>query len=404
MIWNPTLQPKLRPIEPFRTPDMADGMIGLRDPSGISPAVLTVSGATVALLTMMDGETSCEGIRERFAAQFGREVAVETMVKLVGHLEEAHFLDGDRFCAHYASLVEAYRQGDARDMMHAEEMGLADGAGAMFDEILADASPDSSIAGPVRGLVAPHLDYPRGRPCYGAAYGAIRDRATPDRVIILGTNHFGRSTSVVATGKDFRTPLGVTRCDTGFLEAIEARCGCLREFELDHAREHSIELQVMWLQHIFGAGTCRIVPFLCPDPSGPTGTGPRDGRGVDLRAFALALGDLVAGFGGDTLIVAGADLSHVGAAFGDERSLDEDSLAEVEARDRRALDALVSNGGDALVACVADGDNPTQVCSAGCIFALTTALPDAEATLLAYHQAVTPEIQNCVTCAALAFT
>lgn len=404
MIWNPTLQPKLRPIEPFRTADMADGMIGLRDPSGISPAVLTVSGATVALLTMMDGETSCEGIRERFAAQFGREVAVETMVKLVGHLEEAHFLDGDRFQEHYASLVEAYRQGDARDMMHAEEMGLADGAGAMFDEILADASPDSSIAGPVRGLVAPHLDYLRGRPCYGAAYGAIRDRATPDRVVILGTNHFGRATSVVATGQNFRTPLGVTRCDTGFLEAIEARCGCLREFELDHAREHSIELQVLWLQHIFGGGTCLIVPFLCPDPSGPTGTGPRDGRGVDLRAFALALGDLVAGFGGDTLIVAGADLSHVGAAFGDERSLDEDSLAEVEARDRRALDALVSGGGDALVACVADGDNPTKVCSAGCIFALATALPDAEATLLAYHQAVTPEIQNCVTCAALAFT
>ena len=97
MIWNPTLKPKLRPIEPFRTPDMAEGVIGLRDPSGISPVVLTISEAAMMLLTMMDGETSCEEVRRRFAAQFGQEVAVETMVKLVGYLEEAHFLDGDRF-------------------------------------------------------------------------------------------------------------------------------------------------------------------------------------------------------------------------------------------------------------------------------------------------------------------
>ena len=56
-----------------------------------------------------------------------------------------------------------------------------------------------------------------------------------------------------------------------------------------------------------------------------------------------------------------------------------------------------------MVGCIADENNPTQVCSAGCIFALATALPDAEATILAYHQAVTREIHNCVTCAAVAF-
>jgi hypothetical protein len=383
---------------------MEPGLIGLRDPSGLSPAVLTVSEPAAVLLAMMDGGSSCQGIRDRFAAQFGQAVAVETMVKLIEHLEEAHFLEGGRFDQYYATLVDAYRAGDVRDMLHADEMGLAEGADALFDEMLAGASPASPVDGPVRGLVAPHLDYPRGRPCYAAAYGAIRNREAPDRVVILGTNHFGRSTSVVATGKDFRTPLGVTRCDTAFLDAVEARCGSLREFELDHAREHSIELQVMWLQHLFGPDVFSIVPFLCPDPCGPTGTGPRDGRGAHLRDFALALGDLVADSGGDTLIIAGADLSHVGLAFGDERSLDDDSLAEVEARDRRALDALVSDGGDALVRCIADGDNPTQVCSAGCIFALATALPDAEATILVYHQAVTREIHNCVTCAAVAFT
>lgn len=403
MSWDPTFRPRLRAIEPFRTPDMQAGMIGLRDPTGLSPAVLTVSEPAAVLLAMMDGETTCARIRARFSAEFGQAVAVETMAEMIGHLEAAHFLDGEAFEAHYASLVRAYRANGVREMLHAEAMGLADGADALFDEILVEAAADGVAADSIRGLVAPHLDYARGRPCYGAAYGAIRRRRAPDRVVILGTNHFGRSTSVVATGKDFRTPLGTTRCDAAFLESIEARCGTLRAFELDHAREHSIELQVMWLQHLFGADAFSIVPFLCPDPCGPTGTAPRDGNGVDLRRFASILGELIAESKEDTFLIAGADLSHVGLAFGDERSLDAESLAEVEARDRRALSGLTTGGGDDLVRCVAEGGNPTNVCSAGCIFTLATALPDNEATLLAYHQAVTREAHTCVTCAALAF-
>jgi len=224
---------------------------------------------------------------------------------------------------------------------------------------------------------------------------------------------------VVATGNDFSTPLGVTRVDKEFLEKLEERCGDLRTFELDHAREHSIELQVAWLQHFFGADAFTIVPVLCPDPCGPTihpgsqvgptlkGVGPEwplDGRGVDLREFALVLGELIRNDAGATLIVAGADLSHVGAAFGDERTLDEAFLEEVRQRDWQALDRLRTGEVGAFLQCVAKQENPTRVCSAGCIFVLATALPDASASVLGYHQAVDLPSQTCVTCAAVAFT
>ena len=49
--------------------------------------------------------------------------------------------------------------------------------------------------------------------------------------------------------------------------------------------------------------------------------------------------------------------------------------------------------------------NPTRVCSVGCIYTLLLAVaPQARPEQLRYHQAVTPQIENCVTCAAFAFS
>ncbi len=274
---------------------------------------------------------------------------------------------------------------------------------SFLDETLAQ-TEKTELPGPVVGLVAPHLDYPRDRPCYGQAYATLCGRPVPDRVVVLGTNHFGRSTSVVATASGFLTPLGKSPADVDFLERIEARCGHLRTFDLDHAREHSIELQVAWLQRIFGTETFKIVAFLCPDPCGPTGTAPFDGQGVDLAEFARALGEEIALDGGDTLVVAGADLSHVGMAFGDERALDESFLNEVRRLDENAIASLVGGDADGWIRCVATGGNPGRICSVGCVYALATAIPNASATLLGYHQAVDRSSQTCVTCTAVVFT
>jgi AmmeMemoRadiSam system protein B len=254
------------------------------------------------------------------------------------------------------------------------------------------------------GLIAPHLDFDRGSRCYADAYGVLAVAEPPRRFVILGTNHFGRSSSVVATRKDFQTPLGTTPTDLAFIEALETQLGAdLCEQEFDHQNEHSVELQVLILQHMLGADGFEIVPVLCQDPCGPTGTAPYDGNGVDLREFGEALGDLIRGDDASTMVIAGADLSHVGPRFGDDRELDARFLAEVERVDRTTLDALVADGRDGFVAALKAHDNRTRVCSAGCVYALTTALPDARPELLRYHQAVDRPSGTCVTCSAVAF-
>ncbi len=408
MPWNPDLKPRLRPLEPFRlSPRSADGsdaVIGLRDPSGLSDVCLTLSPAALQLLALMDGSNSCAQIREAFLGLTGQVLSVETLRTMLEHLERAQFLEGPPFEAHYQSLLSRYRARGVRPMPQAGALGIDGVIGTPFAEMLLECQGVPPLSGTMVGAIAPHLDYPRGRPCYAAAYAALRQRRAPDRVVILGTNHFGRSSSVVATASPFETPLGVTRVDTTFLERLESRCGDLRTFELDHEREHSIELQVAWLQYLYGAAAFTIVPVLCPDPCGPTATAPHDGRGVELRTFALTLAELIDEDDVDTLLVAGADFSHVGANFGDDRPLDEPFLAETGRRDRRALDALQMGDAEAFRLAVAEDENPTRVCSAGCMFALATAVAPAEATVLGYHQAVDQPTQTCVTCAAVVYT
>jgi AmmeMemoRadiSam system protein B len=374
----------------------------LRDRSGLSDSVVGVSPAALQVISLIDGRRTCEEIRRDAGALLDCVLSEEVLASLLHQLDRAKFLESDSFEDHYAALLSDYREKGVRTMRSPEALGITDGAGALFAEMLSDTRQEFNHR--AAGIVAPHLDYGRGRPGYAEAYGVLRNRPVPDRVVILGTNHFGRSSCVVGTAGDFATPLGTTRTDRDFLRRLEARHPDLCRYELDHAREHSVELQVAWLQFLFGAESFQLVAFLCPDPCGPSGTAPLDGNGPDLRQFAEDLRNAIGENGGDTLVVAGADLSHVGAAFGDERRLEEDFLSEVRSRDEAALSALVTQGAEAFRLWVAAENNPTRVCSAGCIFVLASVLENRPARILHYHQAVDIPTQTCVTCSAIVYT
>jgi len=407
MSWDSTYKPCLRALEAFRVPDSEESnrnnLVGLSDPSGLSDVMLTLSVPALHILSMMDGTVSCAALIEKFNTTYNQKLSEETVATMIDHLEKAHFLEGPSFEHFYQSLVDRYRKSGVRQMLHADSLGIVDDSGKLFDDMLAQETFEN-ISKPIRGLVAPHLDYPRGAPCYARAYNLLRDQPAPDRIVILGTNHFGRSTSVVTTGNDFQTPLGTTTTDRDFIDRIEQKCGDLRQHELDHQREHSIELQVAWLQHLYGADQFEMVAVLCHDPCGSNGTASYDGQGVDLIDFSDALRETIAEDKKNTLLIAGADLSHVGENFGDNRKLEESFLQEVQDHDREALNRLEHQGSDAFVQFLQEKENYTRVCSAGCIFTLARVLPDAQALMLRYHQAVDPSTQTCVTCTAIAFT
>lgn len=399
--------PKLRHLE-ARPSTSHPGAVDLFDPSGIAPSMVTVSGPLLAVLSQMNGRRSRGAIQAEFMRRAGRFLFSDELDQLVQQLDDALFLESERLEARLAELIRDYRQAPHRSLRDPDSYGApADELGVYLDSILNGRERTIRVQsdGRVVGLVAPHLDYARGAPCYAAAYRELADRTDAERFVILGTNHFGRSSAVVGARKDFETPFGVVRHDGEFVDLLSKRCGAdLCEQEYDHVREHSVELQVNLLKHVLSDRDFSIVPFLCPDPCGSTGTAPSDGRGVNLHSFAKALGEAIFDDAIPTCIIAGADLSHVGRYFQDERALDEPTLRTVEKSDRRLLAELAGGQPEAFRQAVSRSSNESHICSVGCLYALGTALAGrAQARLLRYHQAVTSEAENCVTCAAMEY-
>ncbi len=383
-------------VAPFKD-DEGEWLFAVQDPSQIAPHALALTLPGYFVLTQLDGESTCRDVQMAFLQQFGQMLPAEQVEQMVAALDESLLLHTDRFENEYRARQLAYARGETRDNRDRypgeTELRVA------LEEIVEEGQ--AAETNDLRGLIAPHLDYGRGRPCYADAYATLAQAPPADRYVILGTNHFGRSASVVATRKDFQTPLGCAITDRALIDRLESLLGQpLCEHEFDHAAEHSVELQLHMLQVIQSEHPFAIVPILCPDPCGPTGTQPCDGRGPDLGDFADALADLLARDDRRTVVIAGADLSHVGQRFGDEAPTTEEFLQSVRQSDAYLLKLLEQRDEQRFVDTLAKRENPTRVCSAGCIYAALRALPEQPLRVLRYHQAISMEAETHVTCVA----
>lgn len=99
---------------------------------------------------------------------------------------------------------------------------------------------------PAKALIAPHAGYMYSGPVAGAVYRAVR---LAPRVIVLGPNHTGRGAplSLYPDG-EWRTPLGVVAVDHDLNERLQKECPGLQQDRVAHAREHSLEVQLPFLQ------------------------------------------------------------------------------------------------------------------------------------------------------------
>lgn len=120
--------------------------------------------------------------------------------------------------------------------------------------------PEVNAEGPrnIVGLVAPHAGYMASGPVAAHAYHALARDGVVDTAVIVGPNHtgYGTAISVWASGA-WNTPLGDARIDEEAARQLVG--GIVRADESAHIYEHSVEVQVPWLQHLYG-NKIRIVP------------------------------------------------------------------------------------------------------------------------------------------------
>lgn len=97
-----------------------------------------------------------------------------------------------------------------------------------------------------KGIIGPHAGYIYSGAVAGSVYGSVQ---LPRRFIVLGPNHTGRGVafSLYPPGA-WRTPLGTAPIDRDLNARLLEECALLREDTAAHAREHSIEVHIPFLQ------------------------------------------------------------------------------------------------------------------------------------------------------------
>jgi len=95
-------------------------------------------------------------------------------------------------------------------------------------------------------VVVPHAGYVSSGPVAGGVFCSIR---LPKRVILLGPNHTGRGAGLALSPPgSWRTPLGAVSVDAEMNRELLAECPGLQEDASAHAREHSLEVQIPFIQ------------------------------------------------------------------------------------------------------------------------------------------------------------
>ncbi len=113
----------------------------------------------------------------------------------------------------------------------------------------------------IKGLVSPHAGYMYSGHVAAYGFAAIAAEKKPHTVVILGPNHYGQGAPVSVSGADsWQTPLGAVPLDSDSIARLMALNPLLQKDDMAHSREHSLEVQVPFLQHLYG-DNFKLIPI-----------------------------------------------------------------------------------------------------------------------------------------------
>ena len=179
-----------------------------------------------------------------------------------------------------------------------------------YSQLEAEISPQK-----VKACLVPHAGYIYSGHVAGAVFARI---VLPKKIIILGVRHQPRGERVAINSSGaWRTPLGDAAIDLKLAAQLSAACPLLREDVVAHATEHSLEVQLPFLQVL--APGFRFVPVAL-------GTV----RFEDLVQVGASIGSVLAASREQILLVTTSDLNHY----------EDDATTRV--KDQKAIDRILA--------------------------------------------------------------
>ncbi len=170
------------------------------------------------------------------------------------------------------------------------------------------------------GIIVPHAGYSFSGQTAGDAFKTIYGKKA-DVFIIIGTNH--SSSEISISLKDFKTPLGIAKNDRKLSEEL-VKLG-IEVNERDHAFEHSIEVEIPFLQMLFK--DIRIVPIAASFSDFK-----------ECRKFSENVIKAIDKLGRKACIISSGDFTHYGSYYNYQPF--EPSRSKIYAVDKRAIDLI----------------------------------------------------------------
>jgi len=183
------------------------------------------------------------------------------------------------------------------------------GPGRLPKHVMGERKPPS--------LISPHAGYIYSGPVAAHSYLQLEDRMRPEVVVVLGPNHYGIGSAVsIYPEGEWITPFGSVKIDEKLALRLAELSDIFTLDEVSHLREHSIEVQIPFLQYVLGG--FKLLPICLLDQGLKTC--------LEVgRCLAEALRDYES-----FLLVASTDLTHYEP---DEIAKEKDSLALEKVRE-----------------------------------------------------------------------
>jgi AmmeMemoRadiSam system protein B len=330
---------------------------------------------------------------------------------MIKQLDENYLLESERYQTYRVQMEDEWRKAAIRDAAYAGKSYEADPGRlteqleGFFKDSRGPGMPGPAKAEiPVKGLIAPHIDFQRGGPCYAWAYKELAESPQPDLFIIVGTVHLPTLNPFILTKKKFQTPLGTIDTASDMVDALaDAVSFDPFQDEIFHKTEHTIEFQAVFLSYLFRDTTrFRIIPILCGSFHDVTNDGVSLRQKPHLLDFISQLKKTVADSPYRCCYIASADLAHVGQRFGAAAPTPV-ALGDVELQDRAMLSYAERVDPQGFCEFITREKDSRNICGLPPIYAMLSAMDAREGKLLDYRQSVEPGGGSAVTFASMVF-
>jgi AmmeMemoRadiSam system protein B len=358
----------------------------LQDGLKLTDAAILLPQVLGPLALLLDGQHTISEIKAALEIRYGLRLPQDVVENLVNQFDQALLLENATFYKARQQALDEYHAAEYRTPALAGPSYPADPNDLrnMLQTYLDQVNGIQPAPAASTGIISPHIDYQRGGETYARVWASAADAVREaELVIIFGTDHNGGLGTITLTTQNYASPLGVMPTDQDLVNRLAEALRPETVFaeELHHRGEHSIELALVWLQHIRGDKPCPILPVLCGSFHHFMTGQAEIAKETRYKTFVTMLREEMAQR--RTVVVAAGDLAHLGPVF-DTPPLNPKTREQMEKDDTTLMNVLCDGDAAAFFDFMKTGQYERNVCGLSSFYFTLDILEQSRGQTIAY--------------------